>query len=147
MKNLLNDNDRAEVTARVRALTADHKALWGQMDVAQMVTHCQRPIELALMNPKPARSLMGYLMGRLAKNDVFGPKPFKKGSFTPPQFKIVDPQDFHTNKEKLLQLIERFPKEMPNVGQVHPFFGPLTLTEWGQGQYKHLDHHLSQFGA
>jgi hypothetical protein len=29
----------------------------------------------------------------------------------------------------------------------HPFFGPLTATEWDRLQWKHLDHHLRQFGA
>jgi transposase InsO family protein len=29
----------------------------------------------------------------------------------------------------------------------HPFFGNLTPQEWSRGMYKHLDHHLRQFGA
>jgi hypothetical protein len=32
-------------------------------------------------------------------------------------------------------------------GNVHRFFGRLTGAEWGVTQYKHLDHHLRQFGA
>jgi hypothetical protein len=30
---------------------------------------------------------------------------------------------------------------------VHGFFGPLSGAEWGVSQYKHVDHHLRQFGA
>jgi len=30
---------------------------------------------------------------------------------------------------------------------VHAFFGSLTGAEWGVSTYKHLDHHLRQFGA
>jgi hypothetical protein len=29
----------------------------------------------------------------------------------------------------------------------HPLFGPLTTTQWGQLTWKHLDHHLRQFGV
>jgi Protein of unknown function (DUF1569) len=29
----------------------------------------------------------------------------------------------------------------------HNFFGKLTPLEWATGMYKHLDHHLRQFGA
>jgi hypothetical protein len=32
-------------------------------------------------------------------------------------------------------------------GNVHRFFGRLSGAEWGVTQYKHLDHHLRQFGA
>ncbi|MFD1127776.1 DUF1569 domain-containing protein [Paenibacillus provencensis] len=28
----------------------------------------------------------------------------------------------------------------------HPFFGKLTSEEWSIGLYKHLDHHLKEFG-
>jgi hypothetical protein len=31
--------------------------------------------------------------------------------------------------------------------KVHPFFGLLSEAEWGESQYKHLDHHLCQFGV
>jgi hypothetical protein len=147
MKSLLNQSDRQELISRIHALTPGHQGLWGTMDVAQMLTHCQKPLELALTNPKPPRSLMGRILGPLAKNDVFGPKPYKKNGYTPPEFKITSPQEFKLNKEKLLGLIDRYPKEMPTVSLVHPFFRPLTLDQWAQGQYKHLDYHLGQFGV
>jgi hypothetical protein len=36
------------------------------------------------------------------------------------------------------------PKGRPHE---HPFFGALTPDEWSTGKYKHLDHHLGQFGV
>jgi len=29
----------------------------------------------------------------------------------------------------------------------HPSFGEFTKEQWGQLEYKHLDHHLRQFGV
>ena len=29
----------------------------------------------------------------------------------------------------------------------HPIFGPLTLAEWGVWGFRHVDHHLRQFGS
>jgi len=29
----------------------------------------------------------------------------------------------------------------------HPFFGSLTPHAWSRGMFKHLDHHLRQFGV
>ncbi|MBL0146112.1 MAG: DUF1569 domain-containing protein [Chitinophagaceae bacterium] len=31
--------------------------------------------------------------------------------------------------------------------KVHPFFGKFTGDQWGKFMYKHLDHHLQQFGV
>lgn len=118
----------------------------GQMDVAQMLKHCTKPLELALTNPKPSRVFIGRLMGPLFKNAVFGPKPFKKGTFTPKEFKIETQEDFETQKKNLLGLIDNFKPENI-IDKVHPFFGETSDKEWGEGQYKHLDHHLTQFGV
>ena len=147
MKSLLNPVDRQEVVSRINALTSDHKPQWGTMHAGQMLAHCQKPMELALSNPKSPRVFLGRIIAPLLKNSVFGPKPFEKGSYTPPEFRVSDKEEFKINKDKLLALIERYPKEMPNVGLVHPFFGPLTIEQWSEGQYKHLDHHLTQFGV
>ena len=37
MKNLLNQSDRQEIISRINALTSDHQAQWGTMDVGQML--------------------------------------------------------------------------------------------------------------
>ncbi len=147
MKSLLNQSDRQEIISRIRALTSDHQAQWGVMDVSQMLAHCQRPLELALRETKPPRTLMGRIIGPMAKKEVFGERPFKRNGYTPPQFKVTGPQEFKPNKDKLIALIERFPLEMPKVSLAHPFFGPMPLEQWGEGSYKHLDYHLGQFGA
>ena len=78
MKNLLNASDRQAIVSRIARLTHTTKGLWGTMSVAQMLTHCQRPIELALTRPKPGRKLLGYILGPMASKNVFGPKPYKR---------------------------------------------------------------------
>ncbi|MGB5666410.1 MAG: DUF1569 domain-containing protein, partial [Maribacter sp.] len=30
---------------------------------------------------------------------------------------------------------------------LHPLFGEFTVEQWGQMEFKHLDHHLKQFGV
>ena len=39
MKNILNEEDRKELIARVNNLSEDDKRLWGKMNVNQMVCH------------------------------------------------------------------------------------------------------------
>ncbi len=135
--------------ARLDALRADSKRQWGKMDVAQMLAHCQQPLRVALGELKLKRMLIGILFGRLAKKKLLAPKPWKPGMPTAPEFKIVDARDFAREKAALRALVERFGQGGPAAltKQPHPFFGPLTVEEWQALQWRHLDHHLRQFGC
>ncbi len=146
MKNLFDDSPRQEILDRINKLTADSKPLWGKMSVAQMLAHNVIPMELALNNKKPARLFMGKIIGGFVKKVLLSPKPFKKNSFTPKEFKIDTEQDFTEQKNRVLETINKF-KKRAITDKVHPFFGEMSEEEWGQLQYKHLDHHLQQFGV
>ena len=51
-------------------------------------------------------------------------------------------------KAKLVHLIKRFSADGYTITEtVHPFFGKMSSQEWALFAYKHLDHHLTQFGA
>ena len=146
MKNLFDPEVKQEVISRIHSLTLDSRGQWGKMTGAQMLKHCSIPMGMALVNPKPARGLMGKLFGPLIKGAVIGPKPFKKNGFTPKEFKVETPENFDTQKAALLETLNRFtPANVSDKN--HPMFGPLSHEEWGQSQYKHVDHHLSQFGV
>jgi len=62
---------------------------------------------------------------------------------------VADPRDFAREKEQLKSKIRGFCEggEARCTRHPHPFFGSLTPYEWSRGMYKHLDHHLRQFGA
>jgi hypothetical protein len=146
MKNLFNPADKTEIINRFNTLNASSKPQWGTMTVAQMFKHSTMPLHVALTNPKPKRTLMSKIFGPMIKTAVIGPKPFKKNGYTPKEFKIDTQEVFDTQKADLLNLINKFtPANVSDKN--HPFFGLLTDEEWGQSQYKHLDHHLVQFGA
>jgi len=144
MKNLFDPATKQEIIARINLLTPTTQSLWGKMAVAQMLKHLTMPLNVALTNPKPSRSILGRILGPIAKSSVIGSKPFKRGSYTPPEFKIETHEDFNMQKTRVLDMVNRFTPE--NVAdKIHPFFGRLSDDEWGQSQYKHFDHHLSQF--
>lgn len=62
---------------------------------------------------------------------------------------IADKREFEIEREKLKQKISTFQKNGPEkcTTHHHPFFWKLTPEQWGKGIYKHLDHHLKQFGV
>jgi hypothetical protein len=61
---------------------------------------------------------------------------------------LFNPSDFGAERERLLDLINRFAQRGPaETGKAtHAFFGKISGDEWGQLIYKHIDHHLQQFG-
>ena len=84
--------------------------------------------------------------GWLAKKSLTDEKPFSKNLPTSPSFLVKVQPEFETERNKLVGMITRF-SEASITRDPHPFFGKLTLDEWSKGTWKHLDHHLKQFGV
>ena len=149
MKNLFNPADANEILTRIEKLTPETQRLWGKMDVAQMLAHCSILLRIARGLNKPKRSVLGILLGWAVKDKFFGEKPHPKNSPTGSNLIVTDSKKFEEEKEKLINHIKTFAAGGPEACTKHPnpFFGKLTPEEWARGQYKHLDHHLQQFGV
>lgn len=149
MKSLFNTPDNNEIIHRINQLTPETKSVWGKMRVNQMVAHCQIPIRVAFGEMKLKRGLVGILFGGMAKKQLLKPEPFKKNMPTAPSFIVRTNTAFEEEKNKLLALVKRFVEKGHGVisNETHPFFGKLTVVEWDTLQWKHLDHHLRQFGV
>lgn len=149
MKNFFNSSDTEEILSRVERLTPDSQRLWGKMDVAQMMAHCSKLLSIARGLEKPQRRLLGILLGWAVKGSYFGDKPYPKNSPTDKTFIMADKKSFEEEKQKLIEHIKAFSSGGPTSCTTHPnpFFGNLTPEEWAKGQYKHVDHHLKQFGV
>lgn len=149
MTSLFQTADLAAFQRRIQDLRPDSKAQWGKMDVAQMLAHCQVAFRMATGELTLKRALIGFLFGGLAKRKLTGPAPFGRNLPTAPEFRVRDARVFASEREKLVELVQRFsargPAGVPT--EPHPFFGSLTAAEWDTLQCKHLDHHLRQFGA
>lgn len=141
--------DQAALLARIRSLTPATPALWGRMNVAQMLAHLQIALASAVGETKRPRSLLGRVVGRLAKRSALGPKPFGKGLPTDKSFVVKDPREFQRERDGLTARLDALARGGPSAFTDHPhiFFGPLTPPEWDLLMWKHVDHHLRQFGA
>lgn len=149
MKHLFTAADADEVITRLEKLTPTTQRLWGQMDVAQMLCHCSHALDMAMGTIHPKRIFIGRIIGPMIKSKYSDETPFSKSSPTSPEVKVTGPCDFAVEKQRLIKLIKEFSAkgEAGCTKTPHPFFGPLTGAEWGRGMYKHLDHHVRQFGA
>tara|TARA_R110000868_G_C10892706_1_gene763745 strand:+ start:92 stop:541 length:450 start_codon:yes stop_codon:yes gene_type:complete len=149
MKNLFNETDTSEIINRLGNLKPNSQRFWGKMEVAQMLTHSRKALEMATGENNLPRALIGRLIGRFFIKDFANEKPFGKNGPTDKTLKITDQRDFEREKQKLIETIKKFQNGGENEcsRHPHPFFGKVTPTEWSIGMYKHLDHHLRQFGA
>lgn len=150
MKNVFNHNDTLELINRINTLPSSAKALWGKMNVSQMLAHCNVTYEFVYDNihPKP-NAFKKFLLKLFVKGTVVTEKPYKKNSHTAPEFIIKSNKDFDTEKTRLINYINKTQElgETYFDGKESASFGVLSKGEWNIMFYKHLDHHLSQFGA
>ena len=147
VKNLFEPGVKQEIIDRINKLTPETKQQWGKMNVAQMLAHVQRPIGIALGTHQPKGSFLLRLIGPLFKSKLWDEKPYKQSLPTDPTFVMTgEEKDFEKEKSLLLSMINNFSKE--NIaGEQHPVFGKLTKDNWSKATWKHLDHHLKQFGV
>lgn len=149
MKNLFQPEVLEEVTQRINKLQPNSKRLWGKMEVAQMLAHCTAALEVGAGEKFPPRMFIGRILGPFVKPMFTNEKPFKKNGPTDKSFLVIDQRNFEKEKSRLLELINKFSSGGPEKVTSHPhsFFGKLTPMQWSTGMYKHLDHHLRQFGV
>src|SRR5258708_28343680 len=106
---------------------------------------------MAVITPNRAPfpgSGIGPLLKPLAFSDD---KPMRRNSPSSPELFSADLTqcDFERERAQLIRTIDSF----ANAGAAccsqhpHPFFGSLNPHQWAILMYKHVDHHLRQFGV
>ncbi|HPF11435.1 MAG TPA: DUF1569 domain-containing protein [Flavobacteriaceae bacterium] len=146
MKSLLEEAGYRDIKVRLAQLNENSKRHWGKMEVGQMAHHCQYPLKIAIKNElvKPKFNPIVLFFKKAMYND----KPWRKNLPTAPQLKVTETKNFETEKTQLVQLVDAFyDLKDREIWNPHPMFGKFTMEQWGKMEYKHLDHHLRQFGV
>jgi len=148
MKNLFEPGAVREVMTRIEQLKPSAQRQWGKMNVAQMMAHCSAALEMASGKFVAKRTLLGRIVGPRVRHVLTDDSPFPRNSPTAKELKVSS-GDFTQEHERLKQCVRRFHEggESQCTRHPHPFFGKITPLEWSTGMYKHLDHHLKQFGV
>ena len=149
MASIFNADDNQKTIDRINKLSSETKAEWGKMNVAQMLSHCQAPMDVAFGDLNLKANFFMQMLGKIFKNKILNSAEFKKNSPTAPAFIRKEPCDFEQSKAELIKKINRFVEfgEKAIKTTKHPFFGEMTYKEWDRLQSMHLDHHLKQFGV
>jgi len=149
--NIFDPKTSQLLTERINKLTPQTTPQWGKMNVGQMLAHCSVAYDQAFdPNAKRPTLIVRFLLKLFLKGKLTDSStPYKKNSGTAPAFLITDERDFEKEKAKLLGHIQQTEK----LGTAYfdnkeaTSFGKMTADEWNNLFYKHLDHHLTQFGV
>ena len=145
-KTLANARVRQELLNRLERLTPATTALWGTMTAPQMLAHlvdwmrmARGEIKVTLHNrPQrypPLKQLLVYWL------------PFPKGIMTSPELVGREPLEWNIERAVVHQQLQAFENLDPKtVWPEHPVFGKMTPQAWCVFAYRHMDHHLRQFG-
>jgi len=151
MKNLFDMAVAHQVKARLGKLEPQTERRWGKMTAAQMLAHCSVSMQWAVGELVPEKGpLPTRWIGRLVKPMIFrNEDPLRKNSPTAKSLIVADQRDFGKERERLSRLIDKLAAggAAGCTRNPHSFFGKLTPEEWAVLMYKHLDHHLRQFGV
>ncbi|NNE02684.1 MAG: DUF1569 domain-containing protein [Eudoraea sp.] len=147
MKSLLETEVFEEILERIDALEEKSEGNWGKMSVGQMVWHCQYPLKLAIENKDHSKK-GNFLIKLFFKKSLYNDKPWRKNLPTSPIMKTKEDKDLESERIILKSLVTNFHAQKDRTEwHPHPIFGTFTPEQWGQLEYKHIDHHLRQFGV
>jgi Protein of unknown function (DUF1569) len=151
LPNIFDNEVSQQLISRIKKLTSGTQPKWGKMTVSQMLAHCNVSYEYVYEPEKykPAPAFMKFILKLFVKNTVVSEKPYKHDSQTAPDFKITNDKNFQEEQARLINFIEKTFALGSSFfeGRESHSFGKLTATEWSNMFYKHLDHHLTQFGV
>ncbi|HET7115316.1 MAG TPA: DinB family protein [Hanamia sp.] len=148
MKSVFEKETRDEVIYRINSLNEKSLALWGKMNIYQMLAHNAMWQQLMLGKVKSKRVFMGRIFGKAAlKNALKDESPLRKNTPTTPEVMAREKSgDLEMQRKKWIKELEEY-ANYSSTEFVHPFFGKMTRQEVGYFVYKHSDHHLRQFGV
>lgn len=150
MRTIRNQSNKEDIIRRLRTLRGDEPALWGRMNVNQMISHLVQTGDLPFSATMPDRS--NFFSRTFIKPLILYILPMPKEVKTPPDMNQQEngrkPGEFNSDRDLLIDAVNRLAHlPVDQECKYHPFFGKMSPKEWAIIAYKHIDHHLKQFGV
>ena len=138
---------RDELARRMESIPPERRPLWGKMSSGQMLAHVNASLAMATgeLPTKPKRTPLATPLVRWL---VIYKMPWPKGTPTAPELLSTPPGEWAAELARFRELLERAGTRSPDGDWPrHPAFGQLKGKDWGVLTYRHLVHHLRQFGV
>lgn len=151
MKTLASGRDRAALLQRLKAIQPTTPAVWGRMSAHQMICHlCDT--SCMMLGTRAVTPATGPMQRTIIKwIALYAPVSWPKGVPTTPETDQevagTTPSEFAADVAILEALVEQLVAPRASAWPAHPIFGRLSEKAWMRWAYRHMDHHLRQFGA
>ena len=149
MTTLFDPVTNAEIVSRLQKLTHSSKAKWGKMKVEQMLAHLYLSLQVNFGEIELKRGLLGIFFRGISRRILLGAKPFPKHLPTDKKLLAKEVSDFSSEQKKIEDMVKMYIEKGPQGLSIKPhnILGKITPEESAFISYKHLDHHLRQFGV
>lgn len=149
--SLFDERKRGEIVSRINLLMPESRALWGKMNVNQMLCHCADGLRMAT-GEREVKDKSNFVFRTILKPLVIHVLPMPKDAPTAQEINPLrdgtQPTDFENDRQTLIACIENICSLPENHAWArHAAFGKMNRRQWGLLAHKHIDHHLKQFGV
>jgi hypothetical protein len=149
MSTLADPKMQANCCGRLARIDPGTAPRWGKMTAHQMICHLNDSFGVAC-GEKVASPTNSLLQKTLIKwVALHTPMKWPAGVPTRPEMEQgkggTAPVDWDRDRAQLRAVIQAF-GERTTFG-VHPMFGEMSRSDWMIWGYRHVDHHLRQFGV
>jgi hypothetical protein len=147
MKTLWEREAREELKQRLRRLDPTRGPRWGRMNAPQMLVHLNEAMRMCL-NELPVAPRRLPIRYTPLKQMIIYWLPWPKGAPTAPELLEGIPGEWQTDVASMCAYVDQFAtRSREGPWPQHPAFGRMSSRAWGVLGYRHIDHHLRQFGA
>jgi len=145
-RSLSNARARQQLLDRLERLAPEAAPRWGRMTAPQMLAHLTDWMLMAKGELKTATKKRVLRYAPLKQLVIYW-LPFPKGVPTAPELVSRMPSEWAIERASVRYHVESFENLDPkSQWPEHPVFGKLSAEAWGVLGYRHMDHHLRQFG-
>ncbi|HYH78176.1 MAG TPA: DUF1569 domain-containing protein [Longimicrobium sp.] len=138
---------REELIGRMERVRPDVPPQWGKMNAGQMLAHVNASLAMGLGELKTAPKRTP-IANPLARWLLIYKLKWPQGTPTAPELLATPPAEWDADLARFRDLMARMGSRPASAEWPrHPAFGAMTGKQWGDLTYKHLDHHLRQFGV
>lgn len=134
---------------RLSRISTEDRPTFGSLTPAGLMAHLRRTFEISLGEHEtpliPAPMPRAWLRWM-----VLAPIPWPRGKIKAPADFTPDPEGLDAERARLEEAAQRFvafAEANPGERRPSPLAGPMTMRQWQRLHYRHLKHHLSQYGV
>ena len=149
MTNLFDPAINEEILHRIEKLHPSLQPKWGKLNMEQMLAHLNLSLQVNWGNLELKPVLMAVLFRGISRRILLGKKPLPKKLPADKKTLAKYVPDFYSEKLQVENAVRMYIEKGPEglSRNPHNLLGKITPEESAFISYKHLDHHLRQFGV